>query len=355
MRVMVLTADLPPRAWSGIGVAVELQTQALASIGVEVHVLYPAKPGYASSKPSKSGPVLHDLSPDFCPIDPRGFDLVHLHSLALTEFALQVRRRYGIPLIYTVHSLLHLEMEDLPQLGRWRAVQADLLRKSDWIVFLSQAERSAAIRWIPEVENRCSVVPHGVPPPSDLCSPMPPDGPIVFAGRFTKNKGMELLSGLIPMLLAQSKTNFVMAGGHGDEPGTRVAYHLRAHYPDRCKLMGWMERGELDDLFARSMLVLIPSLYEPFGLVALEAMRVGAPVLASAVGGLTEIVGEDSGGCLIDSDQLEDWMQAILEIISDPATRERMRKRGPEYVAEHYDSRLFALRLRDEVYGSKLS
>jgi 1,4-alpha-glucan branching enzyme len=355
MRVMVLAADYPPQNWSGIGVAVEHQAQALASIGVEVHILFPAKPENRLPAKTVYAPVLHNLSPDFCPVDPRGFDLVHLHSLALAEFALQVRRRFGIPLVYTVHSLLHLELEDLPERSRWQAVQADLLKQSDWVVFLSESERSAAIRWIPELENRCSVNPHGISPPADVRTPPPLDGLIVFAGRFTKSKGMQLLASLIPEILEKSDSRFALAGGHGDQPGTRLALSLQARYPERCKLMGWMRRDDLDELFARASLVLIPSLYEPFGLVALEAMRVGAPVIASAVGGLIEIIRKDSGGCLIGTGQVQDWSQAVLEIASNSGAKEKMRRRGPRYVAEHFNRRLLAMRLRDEVYAPKLS
>src|SRR4051794_3281495 len=91
MRVLILTADYPPNAWSGIARAVEVQARALSLMDVDVHVIAgKARQGFQSSR---GRPVLHWLDGACFPVDPRGFDRVHLHSLSLAELALELRGR----------------------------------------------------------------------------------------------------------------------------------------------------------------------------------------------------------------------------------------------------------------------
>jgi len=352
MRVMILTADYPPHVWSGIGATVERQASALAARGIEVHVMVAARLGAPVSPAAENDPVVHHLCRRRCPVDPWSFDVVHLHSLALSEFAVEMRRRAGTRLVYTAHSLLHLELADAPHAAGWCAVQQHMLATSDRVVFLSVAERAAALDLFPELAGRSVVIPNGVPPPPRALPPPGGDGPIVFAGRFTRNKGVELLAAVIPRLLARRQHRFVLAGGHGDERGHRVLSSVSDRFPGHCQLVGWLGRDELDRLLASAAVVLVPSLYEPFGLVALEAMRNGAPVLAAAVGGLAEIVDRHSGGRLVHSRDPEAWTDAIVDLLTDPATTQALHLRGPEYVAARYDVDRLAQRLVDDVYAA---
>ncbi len=353
MRLLILTADYSPYSWSGIGVAVERQARALAALGIEVHVLT-AAPMERPLEHTGEGPAVHHLSRQRCPVDPRGFDLVHLHSLALSELALQMRWRFGLPLIYTAHSLLHLELAGIPAARGWCEVQAHLLAQSDWVIFLSRSERAAAIERMPGLATRSSVIPNSVAPPPRRLPPPPQDGPVVFAGRFSRNKGLELMAALIPIVLGRYRCRFVLAGGHGDAAGNRAARDVAARFPQQCRVVGWLDRDSLDGLLARSSLVVVPSLYEPFGLIALEAMRVGAPVLAADVGGLSETVIEGSGGRLVPSHDPGEWSDAIVELLSTPSLSRDLRRRGPAYVADKFDPSKLALHLREMVYDQQL-
>jgi glycogen synthase len=189
-----------------------------------------------------------------------------------------------------------------------------------------------------------------VPSPPTPLPRQTPDGPIVFAGRFARSKGVELLAALIPRVLARRRCRFILAGGHGDAASSRVISDIARRFPGDCSIVGWLERDALDRLFARASLVLVPSCYEPFGLVALEGMRVGAPVLAAAVGGLAEIVTEESGGRLVQSRDPERWCNQILEIMSTPSLTKKWRERGPQYVATRFDSVRLAKQLWDVAY-----
>jgi len=104
---------------------------------------------------------------------------------------------------------------------------------------------------------------------------------------------------------------------------------------------------------SQATLVLIPSFYEPFGLVALEAMRLGTPVLAAAVGGLAETVTPDSGGRLVASHDPDEWAAVIMEIMDSDAIQAQLRQQGPLYVATHFNEEQWISRLFTEAYSTQ--
>ncbi len=358
-RLLVLTADYPPDPWSGIGVAVERQARSLAELGAEVHVLVAAGPERPAPRASSTGRLsVSPLSSRRFPVDPRAFDVVHVHSLALADLALELRRRTALPLVYTAHSLVAEELRwggaEASVARSWATVQERLLAASDRVVFLSAAERAAAVRLLPGLAERSVVVPNGLPPSDPVSStvtcPAPAGGPVVFAGRFARSKGIELLGDVVAAVLAREPARFVLAGGHGDATGERVVRDLLRRHPAACAAPGWLSRDRMEALLAGAALVLVPSLYEPFGLVALEAMRAGAPVLAADVGGLRDVVTRGSGGRLVGSRDPERWATEIHEILASAETRALLRERGPRHVREHFDSSRIAGRLLGEVY-----
>ena len=339
MRVLVLTADYPPRVWSGIGGAVALQAEAAARQGVEVDVLLP--PGQAVARVGAAR--VHELSASRFPLTAPDFDLVHLHSLGFSELALQLRSRFGLPLVYTAHASLRDEVPAFARRSGWAAAQDRILARSDHVLFPSESERRRA----PIPAGRASVLPNGAEPTSVRGSA---DGPIVFAGRFAESKGVLLLREIVERLASRPGPSFVLAGGHGDEPGERAVELLVRRFPGRCRRVGWLGRQALDRLFAEASIVLVPSRYEPFGMVALEAMRVGTPVLAASVGGLREVVRQGSGGVLVESPTADSWCAAIRHLLSRPDLRAELARRGPRYVAANYDADRLARTLVERVY-----
>jgi glycogen(starch) synthase len=126
---------------------------------------------------------------------------------------------------------------------------------------------------------------------------------------------------------------------------------LRAALGGACELPGWLSRVRLRALFTEASLVLVPSLYEPFSMVALEAMAAGAPVLAAPAGGLAEVVRPGSGGELAQSRDPGEWCACAGAILSDEARWSALNQRGPRFAAENFDIRRVAGRLLGEVYG----
>jgi 1,4-alpha-glucan branching enzyme len=327
MRIAILTADYPPDVWSGIGVAVHRQAADLAALGASVQVV-------------KVGPG--DAVPDVA-----AADWIHLHSLPLAELALDLRRRLGARLACTVHTQPWLELADDPRRRFWLDTQTRLLAACDRVVFLSAAELASARALFPSLPPAL-VIPNGVPPPPAAIAGREERRGVVFAGRFAVSKGVLLLEEVVRRLRRTSDVPFVIAGGHGDAEGTAAVRRLA----ECCEVTGWLPREQLDERFMRARLALIPSRYEPFGLVALEAMRVGTPVLAANVGGLRESMREGSGGVRLDSSDPRDWASAIERILAGGVEWERLHRQGPLFVARHYRSADLAARLLDELYGA---
>lgn len=349
LRVLMLSADFVPRPWSGIGVAVARQARALAEIGVEVHVIVSGRPELPRAK--ESAPLhLHGLPRSHFPIDPRDFDWVHVHSLQLADLALEIRNRFPVKLACTVHGWPHVEQEGKADGAGWSRVQQRLLRGCDHVVFLSRAEYELGVSLVPEVAGRSSIIGHGVAPPAPAAAGDRRRGPIVFAGRFAASKGIHLLTEAAAQLLERQQVSVVIAGGHGDGAGTAAVARLAARFQHACHVTGWLEPERLEALFREASLVLVPSAYEPFGLVALEAMRMGAPVVAANVGGLRDIVAERGGGRRIDSRDPGVWTEAVLELLDDSTMAAALSRRGPAHVARRFSQSAAAQRLAHQVY-----
>lgn len=351
MRVMLLTADYPPGNWSGIGQAVERQARGLTAMGAEVHVLYPAPKGLKPRGAPERGPNVHNLCGASFPTDPCGFDWIHLHSLALAELALELRRRTGTPLAYTAHSVLALELAHQPGTDRLIAAQNQLMQMCDAVVFLSRSEHEAALQVLPELSARSVVIGNAVPPPPEPTGPWR-DGLVVFAGRFSRTKGIATLCGLLPRLRAKWPGLFVLAGGHGDHESCRQVQALAAQLGSSCHLPGWLSEDRLERLFARASLVLVPSEYEPFGMVALEAMRMGAPVLAARTGGLAEVAAPGSGAMLVGSRDPGDWLEHSTALLGNRELSGELRRRGPKWSARHFSETKIASQLLRCVYAA---
>jgi len=313
VRVLVLTADYGPNVWSGIGTAVSHQAAALAARGHHVDV------GSSSARP----------------------DVVHLHSLALARVAM----RSQLPFLYTAHSLVETELAGTTAgTEHWIRFQRRVFECADHVCFVSRSERGRALQQMPALAPRSSVLHNGLP--SVEVRGGRRHGPIVFAGRFTHTKGTDVVARIaIELLRRTNSMQFIFAGGHGDDVETALLRDVAAQFPRRCQLPGWLPRPELQSLLAGASLVVIPSRYEPFGMVALEAMQMGVPVLACATGGLVEIVQPGAGGRLIHSLVAKKWADACLELLEDEPAWTRLSRRGPAWVSSQFDVNLTAARL----------
>jgi 1,4-alpha-glucan branching enzyme len=335
VRFLILTADYHPFNWSGLGVAVANQATAIAALGYQVHVF-----SQRASLPNsvRDGVHFHRLDGHRFPFRPTYGDIVHLHSLSLANLAIELACRFSLPLLYTAHSLLRKELDSNQQANPWIRLQHLLFSKVDYIFFLSHEDRTAGIDTCSGASTRSSVLPHGIAPCRNCRATSSASGPVVFAGRFCLSKGTDVFIQTARELLKRHPgRQFVIAGGHGNVAESASVVDFAHRFPKNCQAPGWLTRKNLDELFATASLVLVPSRYEPFGMVALEALRTGAPVLGAETGGLAEILKPRSGGGLVANYDPMNWADQAEAWLNPKYNTKTAREHRMRFVETNYD------------------
>ncbi len=247
---------------------------------------------------------------------------------------------------------------------RWpplRHVFAPSLRRADRIIAISQAVR----RFLIDVEKadagKIDVVPYGIDAGARARNAHPGafrraigarSEPIVgFAGRLTRQKGVDvLLRAFARVEAAHPEARLVLAGDGPDRPALEQL--ARSLGLKRAMFLGW--RSDVADIMADFSLLAVPSRWEGFGLVALEAMALGKPVVAARVSALPEIVMPEETGLLVSSGSEAELAEALLSLISDPPRAERMGKAGRARVLLEFPVNKMAKRTA-EIYAAVLA
>lgn len=245
----------------------------------------------------------------------------------------------GIPLVNHFQALLgpYSNAEGLvPELeALHEAGQKDAAQRATVNIFASQAEYAAALRSGMKIDDASVVViPNGLPPDEfDGVQPnysfLPParrESPptiVVTAGRFADfTKGADLIYRAFVRVRQELDDVFLLSVTNSN----RFAYVLRDAPADSYRVLEWRSRSEFLSLLAAADVVVLPSRYEPFGLIAIEAMSLGVPVIANSVGGLCETVGHGIHGLLNPKEQGSLGLAAaMLSLLPD---RDRMRAMG---------------------------
>ncbi len=331
LRATLLSSEYPPHVLGGLGVHVEKLTGELAA-AVDFDLYAPAEGDYLTANPAvrvhevPAASARTDVENWLCfcrtaarlaEASTRTADLVHCHDWMTVLAGVRLRQVTGRPLVYNVH---------LPQEKGLRGTLENLgLLAADVVLVNSQAVRSELLaRGLPV--RRIEVVPNGV----DLetfrpAADWPRDGGyVLFVGRLVTQKGVEVLLRAFDAVLRRCPESRLVIAGEGDLELylERVACHLG--FPDRVRMVGWQTGAALVELYQRAQVVVVPSLYEPFGIVALEAMACGRPVVASRVGGLAEILEDAVEGYLVTRGDHLELARRLAGLLRDPQLRERM-------------------------------
>jgi glycogen(starch) synthase len=363
VRVLHLTTEFPPVIYGGLGTATGGLVKALAMSGIETAVFLfgpnlgdsygqfrPLASGAAAKRRRALGAIIFEVSwfLDSATIVAiaAGWrpDVLHLHSFWIWPIAENLRRSLGVPLVYTVHSLDRAEYEigagPSECINQW-GIQQAVVHGADRIISLTDSERELLIDYCPEVSERIRVVGNGIEDVSLRGSrPTDRDIPVVlFSGRFVDRKGIWELMKAIEIVLAVTRhVQFVLAGGHRDCPGSHMEAWLlpESLYPHRSKVLftGWLTPGQMSEWYRAADILVVPSWYEPFGMVVLEGMINGLAVAASAVGGPAEILQDGRTGLLFPPRNAEALAESILQLVLDVNLRQRIANAGAAAVRE---------------------
>lgn len=287
-------------------------------------------------------------------------DLVHAHcAYPDGRAAVEYGARNGKPVVITVHGF---DIKSLPRLDpRWRLLTVEALERADAVVAVSRDLRNDVlelgigaekVRWIPNGVD-CRLF-------SAAVSRRPGEGGwrLLYVGRFVEEKGLRvLLEALAKLRRRRSDVSLTLVGGHPatgtSEPFLPLVAALGLS--DCVEFRDAVPPGEMPRHMAASDLVVLPSFYDSFGIVLIEAMACGLPVVATRCGGPEEMV-DDATGRLVAVGDSGDLAEGILAVLEEYGAydREEIRRRA----GERYDYRRVAARIHalyEEVLGGKES
>ncbi|HEY3895603.1 MAG TPA: glycogen synthase [Pseudonocardiaceae bacterium] len=358
MRIGVLTREYPPEVYGGAGVHVShLVPELRGWCEVEVHCFGAPRPGVHNHAvtPGLAGanPALQTLSVDLSMADALGdVDLVHSHTWYANMAGHLARTLYGVPHVVTAHSLEPRRPWKAEQLGGGYRVSSWVERTAyehaDAIIAVSDGMRADVVACYPTVHpERVHVMRNGI----DANTYYPvgetdalrrlgvdPARPIVaFVGRITRQKGLEHLlaaadhidSGAQLLLCASAPDTSAIEA----EVRTSVA-ELSAARSGVIWVPDMLPIGDIRQILSAATVFACPSVYEPLGIVNLEAMACGTAVVASAVGGIPEVIDNGITGLLVpyneqDPEEFQRGLaRCINELLADPARVAAMGKAG---------------------------
>ncbi|MFF7369012.1 glycogen synthase [Streptomyces tricolor] len=355
MRVGLLTREYPPDVYGGAGVHVEFLARELAAlVDLEVHCWGEGRgDGVVRHRPwsalDGSNDALRTFSVDLAMAAAlEGRELVHSHTWYANLAGHLAKLQYGIPHVITAHSLEPLRPWKAEQLGGGYALsgwaERTAVEAADAVIAVSGAMRDDVLACYPALDPaRVHVVHNGID--TGLYRPdhgtdalvrhgIDPARPyVLFVGRITRQKG-------VPQLLRAVRdidpgAQVVLCAGAADTPEIDREFQelfeeLRRVRAGVFWIPQMLPRTEVIQLLTRAAVFVCPSVYEPLGIVNLEAMACGTPVVASRVGGIPEVVADGRTGLLVDVDDgfASGLARALDTVLGDPAAARRMGEAG---------------------------
>lgn len=390
MRILHLSWEYPPVVYGGLGRHIHALAEAQAALGHDVVVLTQHADGEAPDEVVGGVRVVrvpHD--PPHVPMADllawvMGFghglaragmrlgrdwqpDVVHGHDWLVAHAAAQLKTLFEVPLVATVHAT---------EAGRHQGwLPSDLSRAIHttewWLTY--EARRvitcSSHMRW--EVTRlfdlppaKVTVVPNGI----DLAhwqvdaddvarvrARYAGRGPLVlFTGRLEWEKGAHTLVEALPGLLARLPGVRLVLAGQGSQQQELHATAKRLGLGQHVRFTGWLPDDQLPLLAAAADVAVVPSIYEPFGMVALEAVAAGTPLVVADTGGLRELVAHGVTGVHFTPGDVDGLVDAVVSLVDDEVLARRMVSRGRKVLARDYAWTSIAERT-DEVYRAAAS
>jgi alpha-maltose-1-phosphate synthase len=378
MRVALLTREYPPEVYGGAGVHVEYLARELASrVELSVHcwgtdrddpAVHAHRPWDALAGAEPHLAALQAMSIDLLmAAGVKGAEIAHSHTW-YAQFGGQLAKlTYGIPHVATVHSLEPLRPWKAEQLGGGYALSSFCervaLEGADAVIAVSEGSKRDILACYPAIDpDRVQVIYNGIDtaeyapdPGTDVLERFgvdPARPSVVFVGRITRQKGVPHL--LRAAVEFHPSAQLVLCAGAPDTPeiGAEVAAGVQRLQASRDGIF-WIDqmlpKTDVIQLLSHATVFACPSVYEPLGIVNLEAMACEAAVVASATGGIVEVVADGETGFLvplaqapgeIDPVDPEGFASAFAEkvnaLIADPELAQMMGQAGRRRVTEHF-------------------
>ena len=315
-------------------------------------------------------PILYEHVPEFvggvrefARAQAEHYDLVHAHYWLSGAAARSLRSAWGAPFVQMFHTLGHMknrvaETPEEHESDLRVRVETELLEQADRIIAATLAEQ-AQLQWLYRSDlSRVTVIPPGVDltmfrprpaaPAKAALGLEPEDQLLLFVGRIEPLKGLATLLRAVALLRARGVCDFnrmrlAVIGGDSDEAEAAITTemgHVRAlreelGIADLVTFLGKRDQDALPDYYAAATAVIMPSHYESFGMVALEAMACGTPVIASEVGGLAFLVRDGETGFHVPDRDPDALADRICNLLIDPVLRKGLGERAARYAQSY--------------------
>ncbi len=400
MKVLFYTREFPPYVYGGAGVHVEYLADELSKL-MEVDVRcfgdqeklngnltvkgFPYDNPVFNDSNSKLKAVFQTLSTCIhMNAEDSDADVVHCHTWYAQFAGIVAKLCYGIPLVITTHSLEPLRPWKREQLGRgydassW--VEKTAIEMADAVIAVSKETKEDVLKYFNVDEHKIKVIYNGINLQeyvvTNATSTLETYGIdnskpyVLFVGRITRQKGIIHLVNAIKYI--DPETQIVLCAGAPDTPD--IAKEMEdsvAEVKKTRKNVIWiekmLEKKEVIQLYSHADVFCCPSIYEPFGIINIEAMACETAVVASAVGGIKEVVVNGETGILIPLEQQteapfepvnpdkfsQDLANGINTLIKNKDMRESMAKKGRNRVEDYFDWTAIAKQVED-LYKSLL-
>lgn len=382
----MLSWEYPPNVKGGMGTHVAGLAPALVRAGVEVHVITPQPSGLPGS--ANASVDIHDPGGELTedgvrvyrvPLASSGsdvyqqaqttnqalqdcgyallangqsFDLIHAHDWLVVFCAQALKHQFRLPLLATVHATERGRARGAPLCTdlqiRIHGAEWWLVYEGWRIIACSHHMASEVQAFFNAPSEKIDIVPNGVNPYHHDRWTQPEladcraryggqDRQIVFAvGRLVHEKGFHLLIEAVPHVLAEfPNTQFVIAG-QGVEASYLTHQARGLGVADYVSLPGFISDEERDCLYHVAACAAFPSLYEPFGVVALEAMAAGCPVVVADTGGLREVVCHGKTGLTVYPNDVQSLAWGVLHTLRNPAMAAARAEEGKQIVGREF-------------------
>ena len=363
MRVLLLSREYPPHVYGGAGVVVDHLSRALARRArVEVRCFgdqavdgpeltvhgYAPWERLAGGPEAAYAPALEALSVGLAMArDAVAADVVHTHTWYVAFGGMLVQAIHDLPLVVTLHSLEPLRPWKADQLGTGYAVSTWAERlaveRAERVIAVSSQMRADILAHFDVAPERVVVIHNGVDAEAfrrteareALARHRVREPYVLFVGRISEQKGIFQLLEAARSL--PDEVTLVLCASSPDTP--ELAARLEAAVAGRPRVQ-WINAmlpvPEVAQLYSHAAVFACPSVYEPFGLINLEAMACGTPVVASRVGGIPEVVVDGETGWLVPPGDPSALAQALRGALADPARARRMGEAGRRRVEGHF-------------------
>lgn len=370
LRVLILTWEYPPIVEGGLARHVRKLSEAMVREGVEVHVLTRGD-DTVPVEADQHGVIVHRVQEPTRPRDlgefvtwvehmntdmvaagvelgdRMRFDLVHGHDWLVGTACDHLAKRFDCPMVATIHATeygRHQGWVDKHPQSWIHGVERWMVHRADRVITCSHYMQGHVADIFGIEESRVTVIPNGIDPldlqPVDDLAALrasfaqPDERLVLLVGRLVYEKGFQLaLEALVPIIeRLDPPVRFLVAGSGTHEAELKAQAHelgLEGH----GTFLGWIGDDVLHSLYRIADLCVIPSLYEPFGLVALEAMASGCPCIVADTGGLREVVPPgERVGLRFNGGDAEHLGVMIERLLTDVPLRDRLVAEAQEHV-----------------------